>query len=197
MCMWGRAHFQPYWHLKHAHLWSLSTSLSWESAGKTPSMQKRNSLREMKTALFVQCHTQLSFLPASLSSSSSDLSQPVHRIRFISQQNRCCWLEVSTQDEGFRLHVFSVWNAAFASTRSGLGGTRQIFLVRPGTPDQTTTTTHARSAVSGHSTVELNPTVGLLLLSYLHKWLKFGWNENAINRFVLMISARGLNGGTL
>lgn len=109
-------------------------------------------------------------------------------------KNRCCWLEVSSQDEGFCLHVFSVWNAAFASTRSGLGGTQQIFLVRPGTPDQTTTTTHARSAVSGHSTVELNPTVGLLLLSYLHKWLKFGWNENAINHFALMISAHGLNG---
>lgn len=109
-----------------------------------------------------------------------DLSQPVRRIRFISQQNRCRWLEVSTQDEGFCLHVFSVWNAAFASTRSGLGGTQRIFLVRPGTPDQTTTTTHARSAVSGHSTVELYPAVGLLLLSYLRKWLKFGWNENAI-----------------
>lgn len=33
--------------------------------------------------------------------------------------------------EGFCLHVFSIWNAAFANTHSGLGGTQQIFLVTP------------------------------------------------------------------
>lgn len=37
----------------------------------------------------------------------------------------------SACDQGFCLHVFSVWNAAFANTRSGLGGTRRIFLATP------------------------------------------------------------------
>lgn len=36
-----------------------------------------------------------------------------------------------TYDGGSCLHVFSVWNAAFANTHSGLGGTQQIFLVTP------------------------------------------------------------------
>lgn len=39
----------------------------------------------------------------------------------------------STYDGGSCLHVFSVWNAAFANTHSGLGGTQQIFLVAPAT----------------------------------------------------------------
>lgn len=46
--------------------------------------------------------------------------------------------------EGFCLHVFSIWNAAFANTHSGLGGTQQIFLVTPATLLKTSPPTPAQ-----------------------------------------------------
>lgn len=47
-----------------------------------------------------------------------------------------------TYDE--KVHVFSIWNAAFVNTHSGLGGTQQIFLVTPATQLKTPPPTPAQ-----------------------------------------------------
>lgn len=97
-------------------------------------MQNRNSLLEIKTGLlFHKCTVTPSWAFFKPPLPFFDLSQPTHPHDpfYLSGKQVVMIVRPSTYDGGSCLHVFSVWNAAFANTHSGLGGTQQIFLVTP------------------------------------------------------------------
>lgn len=100
---------------------------------KTGQMQNRNSLRGIKTGLrFHKCTVTPSW--AFFKTPPPFLwPQPAHPQDpfYLSGKQVVMIVRPSTYDGGSCLHVFSVWNAAFANTHSGLGGTQQIFLVTP------------------------------------------------------------------
>lgn len=73
----------------------------------------------------------------------SDLSHLINRVPFYLLGKQVVMIvSQCTYDE--KVHVFSIWNAAFVNTHSGLGGTQQIFLVTPATQLKTPPPTPAQ-----------------------------------------------------